>query len=785
MKPSLLRTLIFATLFLLSALSFAVDGMAGQYRVSLTSDPSVVPVGKAKLMLKVSDSQGKPVPGATVKVFARMPGMNMGEREEVAVPGADPGVYSAPASFAMAGQYDVTVSVSAPTGSGQTVLQLSTGQSSLGSASSSFPWPLVLVAGAALALVLWKMRSTEQKISLKGLLNKTVVLSVGLLVVALGIGMWAVRNLRREGAMTPLEAQVMEMNTPAPEGALPVTVAEVKSEPFAAAVTYSGQVSGFVEQDVVPRVSGTIVAMPVYVGDTVKRGQLLARLDTSQIDPMIAEKAAGVNNASQGVSVAEAEYQQSLNIVEQARAEAKMAETEVAEARAMLDSAKSARSSANSAVEGAAAERRGAQADLDAALADQTYQSQELERNRQLFAKGAVSKDEWQQAVAMAQKSNSAVASAKEKLVKADSMLASARSDSQRAGSDVTAASSRVSKAVASYRAKLAQVKTAQSGVQSAKAKAGQSRAAVSEASAGLKGASTQKGYAELRAEVDGVITQRLVSPGVVVAPGQSVLKVAQVSPVRLQANVPQQDLARIKVGDSVQVSDAGKPGEALELRVSSVAPAVDPSSRMGVVEAVYANADRRFSPGQFVSLSISLGSSASALVIPSDAIVTDSHNGTTNSKVWVVAAGAPGQLNVSLRQVDVRARSGAKAAVSTGLKAGERVVVAPFGLSEGMRVQVASEPAKVAGDSITIELTGAGYSPELVEIPAGKPTKLVFVRKVEDTCATAVDFPGLGLHAETPLNKPVTVEIPAQQAGKEIAFTCPMNMYKGKAVVK
>ncbi|MFX9011992.1 efflux RND transporter periplasmic adaptor subunit, partial [Acinetobacter baumannii] len=88
----------------------------------------------------------------------------------------------------------------------------------------------------------------------------------------------------------------------------------------------------------------------------------------------------------------------------------------------------------------------------------------------------------------------------------------------------------------------------------SARSKVGQSRAAVSEASAGLKGASTQKGYSELRAQVDGVVTQRLVSPGVVVAPGQSVLKVAQVSPVRIQANVPQQDLSKIKVGDEVQV---------------------------------------------------------------------------------------------------------------------------------------------------------------------------------------------------------------------------------------
>src|SRR6266849_3759674 len=54
---------------------------AGPYRVEIATDPAVVPVGKAKLMVRVTDSAGKLVQGAEVRAIARMPGMAMGERE--------------------------------------------------------------------------------------------------------------------------------------------------------------------------------------------------------------------------------------------------------------------------------------------------------------------------------------------------------------------------------------------------------------------------------------------------------------------------------------------------------------------------------------------------------------------------------------------------------------------------------------------------------------------------------------------------------------------------------
>ncbi|MBI3911027.1 MAG: FixH family protein, partial [Armatimonadetes bacterium] len=79
--------LALAALLMVVAGSAALAGLradAGPYRVEITTDPAVIPVGRAKLILKVTDSAGKPVEGAQVSALAKMPGMDMGEREEPA-----------------------------------------------------------------------------------------------------------------------------------------------------------------------------------------------------------------------------------------------------------------------------------------------------------------------------------------------------------------------------------------------------------------------------------------------------------------------------------------------------------------------------------------------------------------------------------------------------------------------------------------------------------------------------------------------------------------------------
>ena len=60
------------------------SGSASPYRVEIATDPSVVPVGKARLLIRVTDRTGAPATGAQVRALAQMPGMPMGEQEATA-----------------------------------------------------------------------------------------------------------------------------------------------------------------------------------------------------------------------------------------------------------------------------------------------------------------------------------------------------------------------------------------------------------------------------------------------------------------------------------------------------------------------------------------------------------------------------------------------------------------------------------------------------------------------------------------------------------------------------
>jgi RND family efflux transporter MFP subunit len=576
--------------------------------------------------------------------------------------------------------------------------------------------------------------------------------------------------------MTPLEAQMMEMNTPAPDGVLPVRLAKVESRPFGASVTYTGQAVGFVEQAVVPRVTGTIVSMPYYVGTRVTKGQLLARLDTTQLDPIVGEKAAGVATAQEGVGVSAMEYEQALSAVTQARAEVTIAEGESAEARAMLDAAQQGRFAAESRVSSAEAEVEAMGADVASAEAERTLQNQDLQRMRSLFEEGAVPRATLQRAEAGAAKAEAEAGKSRERVRQARAGVTSARADLRRVDAEIAAARRKVQQADAQIRAKQASIRTAQAAAKAAKGRIGQSHAEVSQAAAGLRGATAQLGYAELRAEVDGVITERVISPGVVVSPGQTILKIAQVSPIRLQANVPEAELAKIKPGTRVEVSSGGSP---VVLQVSSVSPAVDTTSRTGVVEALYANKDRRFSPGQYVTMRIFSGNEGSALVVPSDAVQTNEQG----AFVWVAEPAMNGEYAVSRTPVELAGRSGDAVAVRDGLNQGQMVVASPpYDLASGARVAATEVSGESDGDQ-TIEITDAGYSPPTIKVPGNKPFKVTFIRRAAETCGDEVIFPDLNIRRKLPLNEPVTIDLPAMPPGKALNFACPMNMLKGKAV--
>jgi RND family efflux transporter MFP subunit len=735
-----------------------------------------VPVGRATLNIVVKDSGGKPVSGADVRAMARMPGMFMGEKEQQAVPGA-PGIYTAPAQFPMAGSYEVAVTVNGEKG----VLTLETGRPS-GGGGGEFPVVPLLIGVAVLAVaafILVQMSRTGQRIDTRPLFSRAFLIPMLILGVALAVAVFAVNHWRRPGAMTPIEAQVMDMNVPAPEGTTAVTLATAKMQAFGASVRYSGQVAGYVEQSVYPRVTGVIEWMPLYVGDRVSKGQIIARLDTSQIEPEVAEKSAGVSTAREGVGAAAAEYQMALAGVTEARAEVSTARQMVGEAQAMLNAAREERKSASAEIEAAKAEVDNAKAMLAAAEADQRYMSEELKRMQTLFEQGAVTRDEFQRARADSQKSDAEAAQQREGIRKAQAEVGAAQAGARKADAEVMAANRRVSQAEAQVRSAEAKVRTAQAGADAAKRRISQAQAEVQEKSAGLSGATTMKGYAAIRSEIDGVVVERLISPGVLVNPGQAILRVAQVSPIRLQANVPESDLDRIRVGFGVKVTHRNANEQGVTATVTSVQPGVDPSARTGTVEAVIANRDRAFLPGQFISMEIQLGNRGDRLVIPEVAV-------QEGDFVWLATPipGQSGRFTVERRNVRIGEASAGFVAVLDGLSAGDQVVLqGAANLMAGQTVTSLAASTPVA-ENVTIEVSSAGFTPASVTLSAGKPHRLTFIRKDEQNCGTEVIFPKLGIKKPLPLNQPVLIEIPAQQEG-ELTFSCGMDMLKGKLVIR
>lgn len=85
--------------------------------------------------------------------------------------------------------------------------------------------------------------------------------------------------------------------------------------------------------------------------------------------------------------------------------------------------------------------------------------------------------------------------------------------------------------------------------------------------------------------------------------------------------------------------------------------------------------------------------------------------------------------------------------------------------------------------NEVDITVSG-GYSPEVISIPKGKLTKINFIRKDPTDCLSEVVLGDFKIRRELPLNQKVTIEITPQKVG-EFKFTCGMNMYHGRMVVR
>jgi membrane fusion protein (multidrug efflux system) len=421
--------------------------------------------------------------------------------------------------------------------------------------------------------------------------------ALGLVVLAAGWAYWT--NVK-----TARPAMDMNMRVSSGGNAFPVSLEAVQATSIRGTVTYTGSVAPFNEEDVYPRVTGRIVEMPVYPGDAVRPGQVLARLDDVELTSRAREAEAMATTAEANRRQMEADLVAARHGVTQMERELVMVGAELA------------------------------------------YAAGVRQRAERLVASGAISRQDYENDRAMNESLEAKRDAARAKLEQARAMEASARMKREAADSMVAqnAAAARTARIV--------------------------------------------RDYVTITAPGSGYVVKRLVAPGVLVQPGMAILKLAQIDRVRLQANVGEKDVAAIRIGSPVTVTTIA--GLTLDARVTSVFPFVDPGSRTAVVEAIIDNRDRALLPGQYVTMRFVTGERAEALTVPRSAV---SRMGGT-ARVWVARDG-----QVQPRQVEVGLEADQRVELTSGVKAGEQVVVrGSEGLYAGARITTPRSTPKEKG---------------------------------------------------------------------------------------
>jgi len=96
---------------------------------------------------------------------------------------------------------------------------------------------------------------------------------------------------------------------------------------------------------------------------------------------------------------------------------------------------------------------------------------------------------------------------------------------------------------------------------------------------------------------------------------------------------------------------------------------------------------------------------------------------------------------------------------------------------------EVAQIPAAEPGGVILLNATNDGYSPRILHAKSGVPVKLNLVTKDTYSCARGFVIPSINVEHLLPATGTVLVDIPAQDKGSVMNFTCTMGMYTGQIV--
>jgi membrane fusion protein, multidrug efflux system len=132
-----------------------------------------------------------------------------------------------------------------------------------------------------------------------------------------------------------------------------------------------------------------------------------------------------------------------------------------------------------------------------------------------------------------------------------------------------------------------------------------------------------------LRAPFAGRLGITTVNPGQYLNTGDKVVTLQEIDPIYVDFKLPQQQLAMIAVGQSVNVTTDAYPGARFVGKINAIDPRVDASTRNFQAEATVINPDRKLVPGMFTRVAVIAGDLKHYLTLPQTAITYNPYGAT------------------------------------------------------------------------------------------------------------------------------------------------------------
>ncbi|MDP4957546.1 MAG: efflux RND transporter periplasmic adaptor subunit [Algoriphagus sp.] len=219
----------------------------------------------------------------------------------------------------------------------------------------------------------------------------------------------------------------------------------------------------------------------------------------------------------------------------------------------------------------------------------------------------------------------------------------------------------------------------------------------------------------DIFADQSGVVLQKNVSVGDYVSMGSVLFTVTNLNSLWLLLDVYETDLPFVALGDEIQFTVAGKPGETLSAKVTFVDPLINANTRAASVRAEIRNVGNTLKPEMFVTARIQTRNTASSteVMVPRTAVLWSGKRSIVYVKVPNAAL-----PEFVMREVTLGNRLGENYQITAGLQVGEEIVsYGAFALDAS--AQLSGKPSLLNRSSTQQVEVSAAFSQEIAAVVA------------------------------------------------------------------